>query len=87
MTSGYSSNHCKCPRCDYTAEIANVWGDDAGDYGGFVLQCVACRNVFEDYVGRDVKRSSVRSGAKLLDRYIDTDRERVLRGCGLIDRH
>jgi hypothetical protein len=87
MTGGYASTHCKCPRCGYRIEIENVWDDDADDYGGFVLQCLGCRNVFEDYVGRDVTKSSVRSGAKLLDRYLGANREQILRRYGLIDRH
>jgi uncharacterized Zn finger protein len=86
MATEFASSSCQCPKCGRRIEIENVWDADAhNDYGGFVLECLACGEVFDDYVGRDVRRSSVRHVARLLDRYdeIDANREKALRKHGL----
>jgi hypothetical protein len=86
MAANTASFVTKCAKCRKSIEIEVV--DDVGgrDDGGFILQCLSCGHIFDDYIGHDVHRSSVRNGAKLLERYgknLEHDREGALRRHGL----
>jgi hypothetical protein len=66
----------ECPQCE------------VNDYGGFVLECSSCGQVFQYRLGQDIQMSRVHSGAKVLARYdegIDGDKERTLATFGLKD--
>jgi DNA-directed RNA polymerase subunit RPC12/RpoP len=86
MTSEIVSTLVKCPGCGRSIEIDRMeMASGSREYGGFILECLACGRIFEDYVGEDFRCSSVRSGARLVDRHGgDVDRERALRRYGLI---
>ena len=76
----------ECPVCNNAIEIDNRWTPGGvNDYGGYVLQCIACNHVFALHVGRDVNDSRVTGGAKKIDQYDDElgNKEQVLKKHGL----
>jgi len=54
-------------------------------YGGYVLQCLECNDIFAVRVGRDIMDSIILSGAKRLDTYDDDlkNKEEILQKYGL----
>jgi hypothetical protein len=38
------------------------------DYGWWIIECSACGEIFDTYIGRDVNDSSLSSGGRLLAR-------------------
>jgi len=59
-----------CPHCSHRFSIAQRWtAGGTNDYGGYVLQCLKCNQVFAYHLGRDINDSTVTEGAKVLDSY------------------
>jgi hypothetical protein len=89
MAADSESSLTKCPICRSLIEIDFALDQNAAHaYGGLILQCLSCGKLFEEYVGWDARRSSIRNGAKIVDRYdeIAADREWILRKHGLLER-
>jgi hypothetical protein len=87
MASTIASTLARCPGCGRFVEIDLVASAHvSSEYGGFILECLTCGRVFEDYVGQDAKHCSVRCGARLLERFEGSvQREQALRKYGLAD--
>jgi hypothetical protein len=78
---------CENTKCDNVIIVEQNWtADGANDYGGFIVECSACHEIFEIYVGRDIKDSRIILGAKKLADYnrdVEGDRVAVRKRFGL----
>jgi hypothetical protein len=64
--------YLKCKKCKSDIVIEKNWTPGGlNDYGGYILECVNCLHVFSVHIGRDIYESSVKMGARQLDKYDD----------------
>lgn len=76
----------ECPVCSNPIEIDKRWTSGGiNDYGGYILQCTKCNEVFALHIGRDIMDSQVAFGARKIDQYDDElgNKEEILKKYGL----
>lgn len=86
MADESATLYCSCPKCGQRVVISQRWtAGGLNDYGGYVLQCDKCGEIFAQHLGRDIQDSEVVSGAKVLDTYDDEigDEAEVMKRHGL----
>ena len=85
--SQYTTMHVRCPQCANLVQIETEdTPDEISGNAGFVLRCEACATRFAVHVNGNIKMSTVRSGATVLDTYHDEvagSREQTLAKHGL----
>ncbi len=70
-----------CPHCNGPIRISQNWtAGGINDYGGWVLRCQQCTQLFDYRVGRDIEASFVVSGATVVESYIEEFDENKVRG-------
>ena len=76
----------ECPACGGDIIIDKVYNvGGVSRYGGYVLKCQNCENIFLFDLGRDISMSRVKGGADVLDIYDDKvgNKAEVLKRHGL----
>lgn len=87
MTDRHQTVELECKNCRAQIVIQQNWtAGGINDYGGYILQCTACKQVLHFRLGRDVNDSRVVSGATVLAAYdeaVEGERESLLQQYGL----
>jgi len=69
MSTATLQFHCANSNCNASFEAHMVeYPGGVNDYGWWIIQCDICREIFSEYVGRDVNDSRLSSGGKILVR-------------------